>query len=518
MRCRKNTSVYVDVAGNSSDGVGFSTLVADAVANSPSGTDFSNLTGLIVLFADNRPNGFYRGLTVPGVAVTPPGGSTIYLPVSMVGEDPHDGPPSNWGRIAHEIGHEMQQNNPPHPSNYNSSFEQMDAEYPAQSGMFEKQATRGFRAGCRRQYIAVNAGRGAVVTLLAEEAPPASQPDAQAAKAFLKLGGTSVYYMVSVRRGSGNDVATTSPLVAPTDCNAAATPHGIPDCGVLIERVVENGDPNVAGLRPAIRLHEPSGRRARQGRQLLVAMAPRGHVHRQNLWRHLRPGDGITIAVLEKLDPDHYQVAIRYDNSTAAAPDVGLESWLQPPGNTYETTDIWIDSPLNGYASPPDSDAAHYRYGVQSDLRGGTVPVGNGDDPAVGQANRLYARIRNYGNQPATNVTVFFDVTNPIGLGINGSNGFKQLGSVNSTQFPGLALIAPGGHVDVFINWTPNVTLTPAADRRRPVLFPYLCACAGQPRGGRDLLWQPRRRWPAGEHRLLRRDRRRRQPRRPRCC
>ena len=93
--------------------------------------------------------------------------------------------------------------------------------------------------------------------------------------------------------------------------------------------------------------------------------------------------------MLEEPDADHFQVAIRYDDSTAAAPDVGLESWLQPPGNTYETTDIWIDTPLNGYASPPDSDAAHYRYSVQSDLRGGTVPVGNGDDPAVGQVNRL---------------------------------------------------------------------------------------------------------------------------------
>jgi len=97
---------------------------------------------------------------------------------------------------------------------------------------------------------------------------------------------------------------------------------------------------------------------------------------------------------------------------------------------------------------------------VWSDLDGGIVPNGNGDDPAIGQTNRLYARVRNYGTQPATNVTVHFDVTDPLGLGINGSNGFVEIGSVNSTQFPGLATIPPGGTVDVFINWTPNATLT----------------------------------------------------------
>lgn len=137
----------------------------------------------------------------------------------------------------------------------------------------------------------------------------------------------------------------------------------------------------------------------------------------------------------------------------AGQPDVGLNSWLQPPGNTYETTDIWIDSPVNGYGT--------YRYPTWSDLMGGTVPSGNGDDPAVGQVNRLYARVRNYGSMPAANVVVHFDITNPPGLGINGSNGFILLGTVDQTQFPGLALINPGQSVDVYYQWTPNFTLTP---------------------------------------------------------
>ena len=354
----QNTSVYIDAGNDSSTGTGFNALVADAVSKAPAATDFSNLAGLIVLFADNRANGFYRGITFPGVTINPPSGSTS-LSVSVVGEDPNEGNPTNWGRIAHEIGHEMQQNSPPHPSNYNSSFEQMDGEYPAQTGMFEKQATRGFPGWMPpAKYVTVSANKGAVITLLAEEASPSSEPDPQAAKAFLSFGGSSVYYVVSVRRRrDGDDLATTSPLGNPTDCVVAATPNGIPDCGVLIERVVENGDPNVQDCDPQF------GCTNRWVDLLGKGNNPQALWHEGDIYTASSFGkasvknDGITIAVLKKFDQDHYQVAIRYDDVSAAAPDVGLESWLQPPGNTYETTDIWIDSPVNGYANPPDNDA-----------------------------------------------------------------------------------------------------------------------------------------------------------------
>jgi hypothetical protein len=265
--------------------------------------------------------------------------------------------------------------------------------------------------------------------------------------------------MVSVRRRrNGDDLATTSPLVSPTDCVASATPNGIPDCGVLIERVNENGDPNIDDCTPnhCNRVVDVLGKGGNAGSLWHV-----GDTYDSSTYgAPSASNDSIFISVLRKPDRDHYQVLVEYGEG-GGGPDVGLESWLEPPSNTYETTDIWIDSPLNGYASPPDSDALHYRYGVHADLLGGVVPVGNGDNPAVGQVNRIYARIRNYGTQPVVNPTVFFDVTDPLGVGINGANGFKQLGSVDATQFPGLASIPPGGHVDVYLNWTPNVILTP---------------------------------------------------------
>jgi hypothetical protein len=464
----KATATYLDVGGTSSSASAYTTLVNDAVAAAPAATDWTNLHGLVVLFADNRGGGFYRGITRQGVTVSPAGVGQISLPVSIVGEDPKEGLPTAWGRIAHEVGHELQQGAPPHPSDYISSFEQMDAEYPAQTGVFERQANTGFPGWLPpSKYKAVNPPAGAEVPLLSAETPPENDPGFQAAKAFLTFGGNSVYYLVSIRRRVlGDDLATSSPLVNPTDCNSAQTPEGIPDCGVLIERVVEGGDPNVqdcdAQFGCVNRWVDVLGRGGNSS-----SLWHSGDSFNSTSYAAANnvpsiKNDDINITVRRRADVDHYDVFISYgDKGTVGEPDVGLQSWLQPPGNTYETTDIWIDSPLNGYANPPDSDALHYRYGIWADQLGGTVPIGNGDNPAVGQVNRFYARVRNYGSKPATNVTVFFDITNPPGLGINGSNGFVQLGSVGPAQFPGLASIPPGGHVDVYLEWTPNFPLTP---------------------------------------------------------
>lgn len=111
-----------------------------------------------------------------------------------------------------------------------------------------------------------------------------------------------------------------------------------------------------------------------------------------------------------------------------------------------------MDSPVNGYDT--------YRYGMWDDLRGSTVPRGNGDNPAVGLVNRLYARVRNVGTQTATDIVVRFQITDPPGLGIAGSNGWANLGSVDKNSFPDLANLAPGATTDVYIEWTPNFPLT----------------------------------------------------------
>jgi hypothetical protein len=432
-----STTYLNDGGGNSSTTAAIVQLVNDAVAGSPNTINWGGVLGVVVLFADTRTNGFYRGITLPGTTpISPPSGGSFNVHASIVGESPSEDLARTWGRWAHEMGHQMQGNpgNPWHPSNYNSNFEEMDAEYPAQTGVFFKQSGKAFPDWLPpTKYKLVSPPAGASLGLLVEERSPASEPDLQAAKALLTFGGQQIYYLVSARRRIlGDDTATTH------------GPNGIPDEGVLIERVVEGGDPSLNDC-PAPQTACPRW------------VDVRGNGNIDTLWHvgdtYRNQVDGIFITVRAKPDADHYLVDIAYADK-AGQPDVGLNSWLQPPGNSYETTDIWVDSPVNAYGT--------YRYGTWSDLMGGTVPRGNGDDPAVGLSNRLYARVRNFGATPAVNAVVHFDVTNPLGLGINGSNGFVQLGTVTSAQFPGLASIPAGGFVDVYFNWTPNVQLTPA--------------------------------------------------------
>jgi hypothetical protein len=414
-------------------------LLTDAVANSPNTVNWAAVYGVVILFGDALNQACYRGLTPLGTShIIPPAGGALDIHYSIVGENPCEDETFTWGRWAHEMGHEMQANpgNPWHPSNYNSYFEQMDAEYPAQSGMFNKQSNMAYPGWMPAgKYKVIMPPTGAAVGIFAEEQPPGLNPDFQAIKAFLTFGGTRVYYLISVRRRiNGDELATVH------------GPNGIPDEGVLIERVVEGGDSAFNDCFP-------------DNCPRWVNIIGNGG-DRNRLWHqndvYFSDSDGILIEVQRKLSDDSYFVFVEYCNPTFCSDrpaDVGINSWLQAPGNTYETTDIWVDSPLNGYDT--------YRYGMWSDLMGGMVPMGNGDDPAVGQVNRIYARVRNYGSAPATNVVVHFDVTNPLGLGINGSNGFVELGSVDQSQFPGLALIAPGSSVDVYLEWTPQISLTP---------------------------------------------------------
>jgi hypothetical protein len=430
------SATYLDQQGGvSSSGTAILQLINDAIAGSPNTINWTNVYGVVVVFGDTRAGGFYRGITWPGTTtINPPGGGTFNVHASIVGEAPAEDVTTTWGRCAHEMGHQMQANpgNPWHPSNYNSDFEQMDAEYPAQSGMFNKEANMAYPGWMPTgKYKTISPPGGASIAIFAEEQPPRQQPDFQAIKASLTFGGSQLYYLVSVRHHIlGDDIATSH------------GPNGIPDEGVLIERVVEGGDPNVNDCTAA----SPCNR----------WVVVEGNGGSEKLWHvgdtYRNTIDGIFITVRANPDPDHYLVDVAYADKSGQ-PDVGINSWLQPPGNTYETTDIWIDSPVNGYGT--------FRYGTWSDLMGGTVPTGNGDDPAVGQVNRLYARVRNYGSTPASDVVVHFDITNPPGLGINGSNGFILLGTVDKTQFPGLALINPGSSVDVYLEWTPNFPLTP---------------------------------------------------------
>ena len=68
-----------------------------------------------------------------------------------------------------------------------------------------------------------------------------------------------------------------------------------------------------------------------------------------------------------KINDDNYLVLVTYDQDSALQPDVMLYPWTSPPGDTWETTDIWIDSPANGYNT--------YRYGTWNDALAELLPT-----------------------------------------------------------------------------------------------------------------------------------------------
>jgi hypothetical protein len=418
-----------DSAGDLSCGAKFSKVLTDAIANAPGGLSWTGIQAVMVVMAETSASQFHRGQGA-GSCNLPmgPGGDIANVGCAIFSENPSETDLQVWGRWAHEIGHAFQQGGPAHPSNYNSEFELMDSNYPGQIGVYEKQGDIAFpnwlpdyKYQTFTPTCAVGppgcAGRGGGTALLwAMEYKPGDQDNVQAAKAYIT---NSLYYMISVRRRVNGDELNGGFQGGPPGTN------GIPDEGVLIERVEEGAS------------------------QVVTLM---GNPTRNDLWHagqlYYSATDGIWIQVGKQIDDDNYEVYIRYNDQLAFQPDVMLYPWTSPPGNTWETTDIWIDSPVNGYNT--------YRYGTWNDLDGNPVPRGNGDDPALGLVNRLYARVRNVGGATATNVVVNFEMTDPPGLGIAGATGWKLLGKLTSAEFPDLANIAPGAFADVFLDWIPD--------------------------------------------------------------
>jgi hypothetical protein len=419
-----------DSSGDLSCGAKFTKVLNDAIANSPAGLDWTDVQAVMVVMAETSPTQFHRGQGA-GSCNLPmgPGGDVANVGCAIFSENPTETDLQVWGRWAHEIGHAFQQAGPAHPSNYNSEFELLDSNYPGQSGVYEKQddvAFPGWLPVTKYQTFTpvcsvgpspcVGVGGGTAL-LWAMEYDPAGKPNAQAAKAYIT---DNLYYLISVRRRVNGDELNGGFQGGPPGSN------GIPDEGVLIERVEDGAS------------------------QVVTVM---GNPTRNDLWHqgdmYSSLADGIQIGVALMVDDDNYEVRVSYDQEASMQPDVMIYPWTSPPGNTWETTDIWIDSPVNGYNA--------YRYGTWNALDGNPVPRGNGDDPAIGLVNRLYARVRNVGGAPASNVVVNFEITDPPGLGIAGASGWVNLGTVTPAEFPDLANIDPGEFVDVFIEWTPDI-------------------------------------------------------------
>ena len=361
-----------------------------------------------------------------------------------------------WGALAHELAHALQAYSGSsawaiaHPSNYNSSFELLDANYPGHIGAYLKGVTMASWQPAGQTITVSSDGKTQAdqYCLNPIELDYHTNPTPQ----ILKINITeSLYYLVSVRYEINGD-----------ELNSWNTSNrGIPDQGVLIERVITGGtqwdDIDGDGMND-------SGET--DSWRVIVRGPPTAGVQDKNkLWavgqtfNNANDGsssnlaDGLSINVVSAPASAPMQRCVRVTfGAGSTQPDVGIRPWRQAPGETYETTDIWIDSPLNGYGT--------FRYGTWNDLDNNSVPRGNGDDPAIGSINRLYARVHNFGSANATNVKVQFQNTDPLGVGVNGATWVNSGPVVDSSRFPALANMPPHSYTDVYLEWTPTVTLS----------------------------------------------------------
>lgn len=480
---RSNNEISDDDADNSQK------LINDIIAASDTDVlePLLNRADTVILLMDNQNQNRLRGVnyfrrtwfgtysTFPFIFLHPDL-NTVYIDEGGMCSSPCDSATLDtfmWGVLAHEMGHALQVYagggdhwKYGHPSNYRNEYELMDSNYPGHVSANLKTFT--FDEWEPDASITTLSNGGTQkpsdmgYCLRAIEYDPASFVTPQ----ILKINITgSVWYLVSVHQKVNGDELAAYP--------DEGVLKGIPDEGVLIERVVSSGNTQWEDLDKdgVIDADNPATDDKNENEILDQKVVVRGKpnasgiAQRNTLWKigdefkNSTDGllasdytDGITIKVLSNPIPHTWCIQVRY-GATASQPDVGIYPWRQPPGESYETTDIWVDSPLNGYGV--------YRYGSWNDLTGLPVPRGNGDDPAIGSVNRVYARVRNFGTANATDVKIQFKITDPLGVGTQNTSWANIGAKVTQAQFPGLALIPPGGYVDVYTEWAPNPTLTP---------------------------------------------------------
>lgn len=349
----------------------------------------------------------------------------------------------DYGVLAHELGHMLAHPNLQHPSAYMSRYELMDSgDDPFVPGVFTRWDSS-FLDG-RAEYF----NGWLPPSTIVEFDPPMgvgtevlspielATPETVSPQGIKVNTGAGDYYIVECRRQIWPD--ETIPRTG------AVIYHTIDAMNQELEMLGPPGTPAWIPLLPRDATFAPGDHYDDDAADLTIAIGPDS-------------GDGCTVTVAYG------------PGATAGAPDLGLIPWLTPPNNEYETIDLWVDSECNGYHDPSDPSVPAdpmfpdpLRYGLHPGWSEPTVD-GNGDDPCVGFNNRMYARIRNLGTAttPPGGTMAHFEVTDPLGVGIRGPDGWRDVGSV---VVPGS--LAPGDYVDVFVDWEPDVPPGAILDRQ----------------------------------------------------
>lgn len=127
------------------------------------------------------------------------------------------------------------------------------------------------------------------------------------------------------------------------------------------------------------------------------------------------------------------RVRVEWAQTIADDPDGAFDLRVEPWDGNYQTPDIWVDrAPFGSFDQPIDAQGR---------------PTGNGDKPRPGEINRLNGRIHVSGAMGATDVKATFYAVFPPGVGDNGNwapLGVQTIGAIAQNSF-----------TDIQQNWTP---------------------------------------------------------------
>ncbi|NHJ85558.1 MAG: hypothetical protein FK734_08855, partial [Asgard group archaeon] len=337
----------------------FYEIVGEAIESSEGEYDWDQFDGLLIWI-----NTKFHGLSTVGKTHSFPDliGNTKYS-VTMVGENPADSVPKVWGRVAHEMGHAFGlrhthgDGNDESDQYYASYYSLMARGYPSglnvYSQLFDKKS--GWFNTDTNQ-IVVNPGDAGNYTVYPRHL------DTLGITQALQIKITdSYYYRVEVIQKTGED-------------------GWVPFEGVLIYRVGEGMYKNDQCL------DQDDSYNSTVPDYYDCLWEVGGYFDDDK--------NDIYIRIIEKIG-NNYKIEVL--NYASGFVDLKLAYWGSPEGNTppYESQDIWIDSPINGWGNLRYHDANNN-------------PIGNGDEPWADHENKSYAMVHNSGDADAVNFEVSF--------------------------------------------------------------------------------------------------------------
>ncbi|QEX15181.1 hypothetical protein FRZ44_04610 [Hypericibacter terrae] len=150
------------------------------------------------------------------------------------------------------------------------------------------------------------------------------------------------------------------------------------------------------------------------------------------------PARALVITVLDdavQARPLVCRVRVAWAQTIADDPNGSFDLKVEPWDSDWQSPDIWVDrDPFGSFDSPLDSEGR---------------PTGNGDKPWVSHINQFTARVHVSGAMGAANVKVTFYAITPPGVGDNGN--------WSPISVKTIASIPQDGAIDQFCNWVPVV-------------------------------------------------------------